>query len=286
MPKKKTKTVSSSDRRAAERAKRIAKIRTKIMPASERPKRVRMAIYARPGKGKTRFGASGPKVLVVDVNDEGWDSIRRDFNPDTVDIQFWQEINDIYWFLASGDHDYETLLFDGLTGLQNLCMKWVLGDEASRDASRDPDMPHRAIYLKVGELMKTQITNFRNLPMNVIFTATERARDTGEGNEDDEGEMVIGPNLSPAIANHLEMSVALIGRMTKRSVVVKKGGKRKKTVRTELFVGPSERYITKERYGVFPDTIKAPNLTRMIEEIYADPQAAKRAEKLADGKEA
>lgn len=264
MPKSKKKSSSQ-----ANRAKRINLVRKRIMPASKRPKVVRALVYGRSGKGKTRLVSSAPDVLLIDVNDEGWDSVRKDYDPDTFDVKYWQEINDIYWYLAAGDHPYKTVAVDGVSALQNLCMKFVLGDEASRDASRDPDMPSRPAYGKVGELMKTQITNFRNLPMNVVFTALERNREIGE--DEDDLEIETGPNCTPSVGSALEAAVALIGRITKKSVVVKtKGGKRKRTVKTELLVGPSDRYVTKERYHVFDHVVKSPNLTEMFQRIYEE----------------
>jgi hypothetical protein len=120
--------------------------------------------------------------------------------------------------------------------------------------------------------MKTMITNYRNLPLNVLFTATERARESGEGGEEEEIVMVYGPNCSPSVASHLEASVGTIGRMIKREVVVK--NKEKKTTRREirrrLMVGDSERYISKDRNGVFGGFIDAPDFTDMLTQIYKE----------------
>jgi hypothetical protein len=158
---------------------------------------------------------------------------------------------------------------DGITAMQNLCMKFVLGDEASRDASRDPDMPSRQIYNKIAELMKTQITNFRNLPMNVIFTARQRTRFVDEG-EESEGELFVGPNCTPSVADTLEGAVPLIGYLSAREVRItnKTTGKKRRSVRRRLLVGTSDRFSTKERYGVFGPHIDAPNIADMIQAIY------------------
>jgi hypothetical protein len=202
--------------------------------------------------------------------------VRRDLDPNVFPAERWPDISDVYWYLQSGDHDYDTVAVDGVTAMQTLCMKFVLGDEAARDASRDPDMPGRPTWFKVTELMKTQITNFRNLPMNVIFTATQRTKSIGDDSDDGIAETFIGPNCSPAVADHLEQAVSLIGYISTREVRVrvktKKGGtpKIKRTQRTRLLVGPSERYQTKDRYGVFGPYIDQPNLTEMIKRAYEE----------------
>lgn len=265
-------TVAKKATSSTAKAARIEAVAKRIHRASELPQWVRVLIYGRSGKGKTRVAATAPNVLIIDVNDQGTDSVRRDIDPNVFQAVTWSDVIDIYWYLQAGDHEFESFAVDGITAMQALCMKFVLGDEAARDASRDPDMPSRPIYNKVTELMRTQITNFRNLPMNAIFTALTRTRTGAQEDDDDDFGTFISPGCSPAIADHLEASVGLIGHLTSKEVQVKvKGTKeRRMVVRRQLFVGPSERYLTKDRYGVFPPYIVQPNLSKMIREIYGN----------------
>lgn len=253
---------------SSEQAKRIRAVEKKIKPAVELEQNIRILIYGRSGAGKTRLGSTAPRPLLVDINDKGWDSVRRDFNPSVYPLDRWTELQDVYWYLAAGEHEHESVVLDNVTSMQTLCMKFVLGDEASRDASRDPDMPSRPTWFKVAELMKTQITNFRNLPMHIIFLANQRVREVGE--EEEASETMVTPGCSPSIQTHLEQATALIGHLSSREVRVKskKSKKSRMVVRRRLLVGPSDRYATKERYGVFPASIEAPNLKEMIREIY------------------
>jgi len=247
-----------------------ARVEKKIHRASEFEANQNMLIYGHPDSGKTRVAASAPDVLIIDVDEKGTDSVRRDLDPQVYRVEFWHEINDLYWYAQAGNHDYKSFAIDGLTGLQTLCMNFVLGDEAARDASRDPDMPSRQVYGKVSQLMRTQITNWRNLPYNMIFTALARTRDTGEGEEDEI--LMTGPSLSPAIAAHATAAVGTIGYLTKREVTLKSKKKvdgeekvtTRKVVRRRLVVGPQARFITKDRNGLFGDHIDAPNLTEML----------------------
>lgn len=254
-----------------DRSKAIERVKSKIVPASEISSHFRALIYGRAGAQKTRTAATAPKVLVIDVNEKGQDSVRRDHNPDVYPVEFWQEINDVYWYLQNGDHDYKSFSLDSVTNMQTLCMKWVLGDEASRDASKDPNIPSKVVWNKTTELMKTQIINFRNLKMNGIFLARQRTRvETGE--DEDDAITYIQPNMSPAILDYMEGAVPLIGHITNREVVVKakRNGKivKRKVTRARMLVAPSERYSTKDRYGVFGDYVDNPNLTEMIEKAY------------------
>jgi hypothetical protein len=245
-------------------------VRKRIHKASEFPHNQNILVYGKPGVKKTRFCATAPDVIIIDVDEEGTDSIRRDLDSDVIRVYSWMEVDDIYWFLQEGAHSYKSVAMDGVTGMQTLCMNFVLGEAAARDASRDPDMASRQSWGKIGKLMKTQITNYRNLPMNVLFTATERAREADDSSEDEEIVRVFGPNVSPSVASHLEQSVGTIGRMVKREVVVRsaKTKKTRREVRSRLLLGDSERYISKDRNGLFGEFIDAPDFTEMLRAIY------------------
>ena len=245
------------------------RVRAKIKPASEWSQNQNILIYGDSGTGKTRLAASAPKVLIVDVNDKGQDSVRRDLNPDFIQIEYWREVIDIYWFLQEGNHDYESVAIDTVSNLQNICMDFVMGDEASRDASRDPDMPSRQAWGKVGKLMRTQIINYRNLPINTIFVAQLRAKQIGDEDEDS-GEILYGPEVSPSIEKSLKAAVGTIGYLTKREVVIrnKKTKTARKEIRRRLLLGDSERYVSKDRNGMFPEHIDAPDLADMLALIY------------------
>jgi len=77
-----SRTSSRTDRSEVTR-----RVRAKIHPASELPQNQNMLVYGDSGVGKTRFASSAPKILMIDVNDKGQDSVRRDLNPDFITIQ-------------------------------------------------------------------------------------------------------------------------------------------------------------------------------------------------------
>lgn len=246
-----------------------AQVEAKIKRASELKSYERFLIYAISGAGKTRLSATLPNPLIIDVNEKGTGSTRRDTDPHVYPVDYWQEINEIYWYLQAGNHDFQSWILDGVTAMQTLCMNFVLGDEASRDASRDPDMPSRQTWGKTGQLMKTQITNFRNLPMNGCFTALTRSNASGD-DDDDMGETVTGPAVSPSVAGHLEAAVDTIGYLFTREVMVKVKGtdEKKKATRRRLLVGPSAKYVTKDRNGLFGEFVDSPDLGKMLKVIH------------------
>src|SRR5215467_13845474 len=248
----------------------VMRMEKRIKRASKLPRQQKFLFYGEPGSRKTRLASSAPEPLIIDINDQGYDSVRRDFDPNYVLLDRWQDLNDVYWYLQSGEHDYQTVVLDHVTNLQNVCMNFVIGDEVSRDASRDPDMPSRQSWGKVGQLMKTQIINFRNLPMNVIFLAQLRATEVDGGDED--VFIKLGPEVSPSIQKVLTASVGTIGMMTKKDIFIRNPDtkKRRRETRTRLMIGDSEKYISKDRNHVFGEYIDGPDLTEMIERIYED----------------
>lgn len=245
-----------------------AKVEKGIKRASEMDDPFRGLVYARPKIGKTRLAATLPQVLILDIGERGTKSTKRDLDPNVYRVSRLPEMDDLYWYLQAGDHPFLSWAIDGVTGLQSMSIRFVMGDEAERDASKDPHMPSKQVWGKANELVKEYITNFSNLPMHGLFTALERSRDMAE-DDDEESKIVLGPAVSPGVANHLEAAVDTIGRLTMREVVVKgkDGGKSKAVRRTTLWLGPSERYIAGERDGMFGNRVINPHLGKMIETI-------------------
>lgn len=226
---------------------KLKKAAARIKPAGTFT-HLKMLVYGQNGKGKTRLGASGPrKVLIIDCNEKGSLSIRNFEGVEVFPIEVWSDIDLAYWYLHSGNHEYDTVVIDTVTSLAALCMKFVLGDESSRDPTRDPNMPDKRHWGKVGELMKTQILQFRNLPMHVVFLAQEKR---GFAEDDDEAPEVF-PEVSPSIRTTLTAAVDIIGRVYVREVSEKQkvNGKTKTVSKPEyrMHIGPSERYVTKDR---------------------------------------
>jgi hypothetical protein len=229
---------------------------------------LKLLVYGQNGKGKTRFGASAPKVLLIDCNEKGSLSIRH-YPTQVFKVELWTDIDLAYWLLHSGQHDFDTVVLDTITSLAQLCMKFVLGDESSRDPTKDPNMPSKREWGKVGELMRTVILNFRNLPMNVVFLAQERR---GFTDDDDEDAPEVFPEVSPSVRTTLTSSVDIIGRVFIKEVVTKKGGKKVAEPSYRMLIGPSERYVTKDRSASgLPKIIPLPdspdNLAKLIQRI-------------------
>lgn len=243
-----------------ERELLVAKAQKKIKPASKAKGPLRMIVYGRNGKGKTHFiGSSNLRTLIVDCNEQGVESVADRPNVDVYELSTWEEVDWVYWYLRNGDHPYEVIAIDTITMLANICMKWILHDEA-RETMRDPMMPDRRHWGKLAQLMMNTIINWRNLPYHIIISAQERTTTTDD--EDTGGTIIeVHPEISPAPRSTLLSAVGTIGRIYVKEV--EKEGK--KSLEWRMLVGPHEKYVSKTRIKGLPRIIRNPNLGKILE---------------------
>jgi hypothetical protein len=141
---------------------------------------INMLVYGRSSVGKTTLAGSADavpamrKVLFVDV-EGGTLSLRKtDYGGvDVIRITDYQQFGDLYPALLAGNHDYQTIILDSLTEIQELCMREIMRQmkEDPDNLERDPDVPGMYEWNKSEKQVKRLIRAFRDLPMNVIFTA-------------------------------------------------------------------------------------------------------------------
>lgn len=198
------------------------------------------------GSGKTRFGASGPRPLILDMNEEGTRSTVGS-GARVLEIQEWGDVAHAYWYLQSGKHKYETAVIDTATGMHKLAMVFALNDEG-----RTSMTPRKQDYGRAGELTSSMLFAFRNLPMHVVILAQERVI-----REEDTGMIVETTVNLPAGARAAALDmVSITGHMEPR----KRGGKMVDRMR----VGPHEEFPTKDRTNQLGDIVIRPTMSKVI----------------------
>ncbi len=209
-----------------------------------------IAVYGRSGTGKTTFAGTAPKpLLILDVNDRGTISVKGQPETYVLSIEKWEDFEEAYWYLKSGNHNFQSVVIDTLTQLQDLAIRQVVGNESS-----DTVISRRA-WGTVSALMKTWVLNFRDLPLCKIFICQDRITTTSDDENDTDPEMIapeVGPALSPSVARTLNAAVDVIGQTFIRerltTVKTKKGGEKPKVVVEYCMrIGPHARYLTKIR---------------------------------------
>lgn len=246
---------------------KFAALKGKIKPVSDLGLTIAALFYGRAGTGKTTLASTFPgPILHIDVREKGTDSIADLTNVDTIPLEDWDQFEQIYWFLKSGDSGYKTVIIDPVSQLQDFAISEAMRQTGKQEGAM---MSKREWGITSG-LMKTWIINYRDLvdeDINVIFLAHDRAND---GEEGDEGELMpsVGPRLMPSVASMLNGAVKLIGNtFIKEHIEKRLGGKPKRTVTYCLRIGPHSYYATKLRQpkgSYLPDIIENPDYNVLV----------------------
>ena len=222
--------------------------------------------YGRAGTGKTTVASSFPKPLLhLDIREKGTDSIADVEDVDTIQVNSWDEFEQIYWYLASAENKYKTVVIDAVSQLQDFAV-----EKAMEEDGKTNEIVTKRQWGSAAGKLKTWIINYRDLvdrDLNVVFLAHDRVN---EGDEGEDGELTptVGPRLMPSVASIMTASVKLIGNTFIRETHEKlEGGKMKRNVVYCMRIGPHAYYETKIRQpkGSFtPDIIENPDYNVMV----------------------
>lgn len=226
----------------------------------------KLHIYARQKKGKTTFSVSAgvEKTLVLDP-ERGTDLMQTK-NPHVWHIERWEDMDEAYNYIRSGDHPYEWISVDGLTKLSQMSLKYTMRLQEERSIDRIPGQVQQRDYGRAGEVMKTMLTNFHNLQYGVIFTSQERANEAADSEEDEDVEsetMEYIPDLPKGVRNYVNSLVDVIGRLYIAKVEHPRNPEQMIAQR-RLWIGESLKYDTGYRSDfTLPDMIKAPSIPKL-----------------------
>lgn len=242
--------------------------------------------YGQAGTGKTTLAGSFPgPVLFCDCRDRGTDSLIGFEGVDVFEVEEWNDFERAYWFLKKNPKKYSTVVIDTMSQLQGIAIEYIL-DEIGKSAHPD-DITWGTMtqqeWGKVASMIKPKITEFRDLPMNVVFIAQHRVFNVAVDEENDPKTAMlapeVGPALMPSVAKHLNASVSVIGntfirtRIEEKVIKKKVGRKFKETTEEEevieyaLRIGPNPLYTTKARKSkkiTLPDVIVDPDYEKIM----------------------
>ena len=225
-------------------------IEDRIMAINDVPVELNMLVYGRSGTGKTTLIGSMPKpLLILDIREKGTTSIRNTPGVYVLTINSWKEFEEAYWMLVENKRGFKSLAVDTITQLQEYALESVRGSAEG--------LVSRKTWGEASSLMKTWIMLYRDLPMNVCFTAQDRKTKGQEDDEDYEDNSImpeVGPYVMPSVAKIVNAAVDVIGmtyiREVTKTIKPKKAGdkpKEKKVNEYCLRVGPHPIFLTKFR---------------------------------------
>lgn len=236
--------------------------------------------YGRSGTGKTTLACSFPgPILLLDIRDDGTDSVSDVKGLEVQKIENTEEIEDTYYWLKENPGYYSTVVIDTVSQWQQLVVKEIIGDKGRKGKTAgDWGSMTKQDWGKVAGVLKEWFVNFRDLveyDYNIIFIAQDRVSNAGdeEGDRDSQITPEVGPAVSPSIAKVLNASVSVIGNtcIDERIIKKEKNGKKIKEVRMDyvLRLAPNSVYTTKVRKPKSspPSDIRNPSYEDIIEII-------------------
>ena len=246
---------------------KFADLEKRITPVADLGLVVAACFYGRAGTGKTTLACSFPgPILILDIREKGTDSVSDLENVDMLPVEDWGDIEKVYWYLKSNPTKYKTVIWDAVSAAQD----YALIEALEKHGKSEGDQLSKRDFGVAGGLMKTWITNYRDLVedgINVVFLAHDRTTD-GQDGEDGELTPSVGPRLMPSVASALNAAVKMIGNTFIREVTEKKpGGKLKRTVSYCMRLGPHAYYATKIRQpkgSYVPEILEDPSYNDLV----------------------
>lgn len=224
--------------------------------------------YGRAGTGKTTIAGTFPKpLLLLDISEKGTDSVSDEKGVDVLRIDEWDELEEVYWELESGESKYKTVVIDALHAAQTLAIK------ASKKGGDDAQVTKHD-FMKASQLLQQWVINYRDLEekgIHVVFIAHDRLS-SGDDNGDEEGVLApeVGPRLMPSIASLVTGAVKIVGHTFIKETIERSktlGTKPKRRVDYCLRIGPHGYYTTKIRSPKSvetPDYLKNPTYDQIV----------------------
>jgi phage nucleotide-binding protein len=209
--------------------------------------------YGKPGTGKTTLAATFPRpVLLIDINDEGTDSIKDIADVDVIDIYNLDDLEQLLDELKHDPRDYRTVVIDTITQVQEMAVVEITRKRGIADTKAGSwGTMRQQDWGDVGARVKGYIQELRDLKPDVVVLAQERLNNADDRAADLDLDPEIGVGLSRGPANFLYSMSAVVGRVAKVAKVEKivKGGKKRErtTVVHRVYIGPNEICVTKIR---------------------------------------
>lgn len=240
-------------------------IEDRFRPIHELQPSLSMLVYGRSGTGKTAFGSTFPKpMLLLDVRDRGTDTIANIEGIDYMSVESWDDLEQVYWYLQRGASKYKSVVIDQISQLQDVAMSKVRQDEGLTEH----DVISKRAWGQISGLLKTWLFNYRDLTdlgLHVLFIAHERTNDA----EETDGEMInpnVGARLMPSVASAVNGAVNVIGCTFIREVYDEED-LNKKEIQYCMRIGPHALYTTKIRQPVgakTPDVLVNPTFDKIM----------------------
>lgn len=230
---------------------------------------INILCHADTGSGKTVMWSRLPNVLILAVEDGAVSAKRWEKeNPrprslgiiKVVKVKHWDKLVEMYEWLRDNDHPFDWVLIDSITAAQTRCLRAIMETAVANNPKRDPDIPAIQDHFKWQLSMKRMVTDFNELPVNIVWLSRSMNK------EDPEGEDIVVPLIEGKdyqISAWVSGEVHLLCYLKKE----RKGrGESAKMVR-KLYTNEHPMYWCKDRYNVLPHIIVNPDANKIVKTI-------------------
>jgi hypothetical protein len=239
-----------------------------IEKVEERSPNFNLMIYGRSGVGKTYLAATAiavqemRRVLFIDV-EGGTMTLRKTMSDvELVRVTTWKSVQDVYNELCAGGHGFNTVILDSLTEIQKFNMSQIMQNLVDSGKEQDADVPSLREWGKNLEQTRRFVRAFRDLPVNVIFTALERE------DKDRMGRPIRLPSLSGKMAQEVAAFLDIVLYYAVKEV----DGEQVRVLQSAA----TESTVAKDRSGMLPPAMVNPDMATLYDLIVR--QTAKKSE--------
>lgn len=201
-------------------------------------------VYGNSGVGKTVFGASGNKTLILAAEKGTVSAKRQGSNADAWMINEWSDLGAAYvWLRDTPDHGYNWVCIDSVTDMQAKLKQSILDDAITKKPEHNPDALELQDWVPYYERYKKTIRMFCTLPVNTLFVALAAQH------ENEEGDTIVLPDIEGKgyqISTWTCAQTTAYGYFTVKNI--KEGEDIKQVRRTYWQTRPP--YQAKDRYDV------------------------------------
>lgn len=230
---------------------------------------INILCHADTGAGKTVLWSRLPNVLILAV-EEGAVSAKR-WERDhprasslgiikVVKVRAWSKLVEMYEWLRDNDHPFEWIIIDSITAAQSRCLRAIMDKAVADNPKRDPDIPAIQDHFKWQLSMKRMVTDFNELPVNIVWLARSMNKEDPDGND------IVVPLIEGKdyqISAWVSGEVHLLCYLKKE---MKGKGDTAKMVR-KLYTNEHAMYWCKDRYNVLPHIILNPDANKIVKAI-------------------
>src|SRR3954452_13020326 len=100
-------------------------------------------IYGDSGAGKTVFGGTAPKALILGTEKGAMSAARQNSKAKLWQIPDWAELVRAYNWLYENDGEtgFQWVVIDSGPKMQELALRGILDTQVAKNSERDPDIP-------------------------------------------------------------------------------------------------------------------------------------------------